>query len=460
MSRLSAGLRLATRRINRAATTRPMLFFEPSPALRVFAASNEPRILVRAANRVGKTRHAAYKMARYMREHPGSRCRAVGPTNRQANNVLARYLNDFLKEDLRRGSYWTEGRGYNANNTAVLGNGSICQIMSYEQAPDAHAGDELDVVWLDEPPTQPIFQETLARVLSRNGAVWCTLTAVGRPVKWLRQIVEADDSPWNQHVVAFSREAAPWYSRKQVDDWLKEMTASPWQYAQRIQGAWEGVTDDRCLSAFSDSSVLPLSVGTRSGWEPGRQVHSALVVDHGEKAGHSAWLLFAWQVVRRTVSGPVLRIRILDEWTNPKRMSDRTEARAVADRVRANGLELGDLDFAVGDINSAGKSAGGRSLNESYELIFAEMMGRAGAPTLQFRPAIKGTDSINAGLIRCNQLLDSGALTVSEQCQQLVEAASHWAGKDDDLKHIIDALRYGVTAILEETGADPARIAA
>lgn len=465
---MNARVRLAARRLQRALGIRPMLFFEPSPALSWFVRDRRKRIVVRAANRVGKTRHATYKASKHAVENPGSRIRVVGPTTKMVNNVHARYLNDFLRDHLREGSYYTEGRGFNAGNTIVLKNGSIIQLMSYEQTPDAHAGDELDIVLLDEPPTQAIFQESLARVLSRDGAVWITLTAVGRPVKWLRQIVEAVDSPWVQYVVRFSAASAPWYSAAQIASFLRDMAAAPWQYAQRIEGAWEGVTDDRRLSAFSGSNVVPLTVGMAQGWPiQGRDVHVALAVDHGEDAGHSAWLLFAWQIVKRSRYGNTVAIRVLNEWTNPKRMSAEREAAAVRDMVVAAGLRLQDLDFVVGDINSAGKTSGASSLNEVYEAIFARMMGaKPEAPVLRFRSAKKGADSIDTGLIVCNQLFGAevadavSALAVSEQCEKLVEACSHWTGKNDDMKHLIDCLRYGTTAIVVETGAEPARLAA
>lgn len=457
---MNARTRAAALALRHSVTQSPLLYFDPSPPLAAFGRDDSRRILVRAANRVGKTRHAAWKLGRYMLANPGARCRAVGPTARQVNNVLARYLAHFLGPSLARGSYWTEGRGFNAANLIKLGNGSICQLMSYEQTPDAHAGDEMDVIWLDEPPSPPIFQESLARLLSRDGALWLTLTAVGRPVKWLRQLIQAEGSTWSEHVVRFTRDAVPWYSRSQVDAWLAEMASVPWQYAQRVECAWEGVTEDRRLSAFSDRNVVPLTVGARQGWDERRPVHAALVADHGEDAGHSAWVLFLWQVAHHRLGSPTLAIRAADCWTNAKRMSAEREARAVADMVSANGVTLADLDFAVGDINSAGKSAGGRSLNQVYEGLFARMMGESPErPTLLFRPAHKGADSIDAGLMRCNQLLDAGQLMLSERAELLCEAAAHWAGKQDDMVHLVDALRYGVVAILDETGAEPIRLA-
>ena len=43
---------------------RQLMLFQPSPALVGFMGSTARRILVRAANRVGKTKHAAAKLAK------------------------------------------------------------------------------------------------------------------------------------------------------------------------------------------------------------------------------------------------------------------------------------------------------------------------------------------------------------------------------------------------------------
>lgn len=453
--KLSAAVRLAAQLLRGTYDRRPGLFFYPSPGLTRFWESTRKRILVIAANRVGKTYSAAAKLARRLIERT-IRARMVGPTNKMVNQVHGRYLYAFLRDYLKEGCSWNARTGFNGGNIIELKNGSICQLMSYEQTPDAHAGDDLDLVVLDEPPPPGIFMESEGRVFSRDGDLWLTFTAVGRPIKWFKEIACAKNSEWEVHQVALTPENAPWMTRKQVRDRIRRAAATPWQYAQRILGAWDGLSDDRSLASWTDRQLVTLAVSAREGWpRSGAPVHLALAVDHGEGAGHSVWLLIGWQVVSRSVAGAKLCIRVLGEWTNKRRVSAETEAAGVARMVLAAGVRLREVEWAVGDVNSAGKSDGARSLNEAYEAIFAQIMRRPGNPRIRFRPARKGADSIEYGLTVLNQLFDGGDLWISEACGLLCEAVSHWQGKDDDLKHRIDALRYGITAICEEEGAEP-----
>ena len=60
-------------RIRATLADNPLALFSPSPALRDFMGGKGRRILVRAANRTGKTRHAAAKLAALMLATPHGR---------------------------------------------------------------------------------------------------------------------------------------------------------------------------------------------------------------------------------------------------------------------------------------------------------------------------------------------------------------------------------------------------
>lgn len=472
---LAAGVRLASRRLRRATRARPGLFFECSPGLVDFLADESPRQCVLAANRVGKTFQAIYKLAREMIQRPGIRCRIVGPNMKRVNRLHGRYLAQHLKGWLASNSRWNEGTGFNNYNLAVCANGSTCELLSYEQDPQAHASDDMDIVLLDEPPPPGHFTEAEARVFSRKGQVWVTLTAVGRPVEWFKEVVRqgmADrdagrGAGWSFYQLGLSRKNCPWYTEEQIQERIREVARTPWEYAQRIDGAWDGVSADRRFGTFEDANLLTLAVTLKQGWPaPAKRVNLALSIDHGEAAGHSHWILFGWQVVKSTKYGPEIYIRAIAEWTNPRRMSPRNEALAIQSLLKGLGLGLEQIAWCVGDTNSAGKSDTARTLNQQFEVEFARLMGASpDAPILRVRPAKKGPDSVDGGVATCNGLFDSQAgtgraLQVSEACAVLLQALRHWAGKDDDLKHPSDSFRYGVTEIVREVGWEPARLMA
>lgn len=53
---------------------------------------------------------------------------------------------------------------------------SLLSFKSYEQGRKAYEGTEQDVVWLDEEPPKPIYDECLVRTMTTNGLILCTFT--------------------------------------------------------------------------------------------------------------------------------------------------------------------------------------------------------------------------------------------------------------------------------------------
>ena len=462
----------------------PRLFFRASPALQAFRRDEAKRQCVLAANRVGKTYHAVEKMAQRMIERPGYRARVVGPTDKQVTRVHAEYLYGFLKAHLASGCTYKRGIGFNRHNLIVLGNGSTCELLNYKQDPDAHASSSLDLVVLDEPPPRWAFVEAEARVFDRDGEVWVTLTAVGRPTGWLREIVEEGIAErleggegWSFYQVALSVQNCPWYTPKQVERRIREVGRTPWEYAQRIEGAWDGVTEGRWFVGYSDKSVAHTRTPLQEFPLPRQPVQVVLSVDHGDAPGNSVWLAFGLQVVRRTRWGIELVVRVLGEYSNPKRQGAAEEIAAVAEMLGDVHPELNfvNVDWCVGDTNIAAKNNdGARLLNDVYELeigrwLHARGLCGPGETPVLFRRAKKGPGTIPAGVALANQLLQTPvvhrdltwpAVTVHESCAKLHAALSHWAGADDDLKHWADAFRYGVRAILDDHGWKPSQAVA
>lgn len=422
-----------------------MLTFRPSPVLADFVANEEDRlVLVRAANRVGKTRHATFKAAKFAVDHPESRGRFCGPSRRQVQDVVGRYLSEFLAPHLHRSSYYTPGRGWN-QPTIRLRNGSLIQLRSYEDHPTAHAGDELDFAVLDEPPPAHIYLETLARLMSRRGRCWITLTPVGRPVDWLREVVEADGSPWRQYVAAFSREACPWYTEDQVRTWLETMEASPWEYDQRIRGAWDGVTLDRFFAGFSESNVDEAAI------DAGTDVEVALAIDHGEVGANTVGLLLVWGggAPRTGLSWAPQAGRhvwVLDEHVSEDGDSEVEHAAGLVAMLKRHGIRPSEVKIAVGDTNRRGNWR----VNDMLTAEVARQLKRKHAP---FR-FVAATKDRNWGHRVVNGAFRRRELFVHPRCEAVTRTLRHWkggkTGEDGALSHAADALRYGVLSILAD----------
>lgn len=410
--------------------------FKPSPGLKEFYYDQESAFTcLRAANRVGKTFHACHKGAKFLIENPESRVRLVGPTKQQAQDVIGRYMASFLVGQLASGSYYVDGKGWNSN-TIRLKNGSICQLKSFEDHPNSHAGDELDLIIMDEPPTKPIFAESMTRLVSRDGKCVIALTPVGRPVEWFRELVEADGSKWKQYVVAFTRENCPWYTEGQYQKQLDAIDSAPWERAQRLYGDWEGAETDRKFMGFTEQNEIKTV--------PNGNWRVCLSMDHGEKMGSQIAHLILYN---DNHSHP--QIIVADEYVSPKATTPEEDADYIIDMLNRNGVSPDSVDLAVGDINF-GKTAGVR-INELLLQNITRKLHRK-RPPFQITTPLRSQGAKEWSMRCMNHALRRNDMKVLAKCTFLKKGLKYWKGqergKGSDVRHAIDACRYGVLAIL------------
>lgn len=411
--------------------TNKLSTFTPSPALVDFMDDENPRIFVRAANRVGKTVHAAAKFIKRMLDKPG-RYRAIGVTHKQTIDVISKLLYEFIPPNqMSPDCKYTLTNGF-SNRLIILKNGSLCEIKSCDQDPVAHAGSDLDGVWCDEPPPRAIFSENLGRVFSRSGFFWVTATPIGRPLEWFKEIIEADDTEWKEYVVALTKDNCPWYAQAQIDKFYKEMLSQPWDYRQRIFGDWEGITTGRIFSGFDPDCLFTVL--------PKGNYYRGIGLDHGESAGKQAAIYVLWDQ-----DG----IWVTDERINTKATSPIEDGLAIRQMLSKNKCPVEKVNFWKGDSNSAGKLGSGRKINAilAEEISKQEGWRKVG---IEIETPYKNGGSIDLGYKLINGAFLEGKLHIHENCVTLIKSLKHFTGKEEDLKHVLDALRYILHDTLEE----------
>jgi len=424
-----------------------LVTFRPSVVFVDLLTETAPQILIRAANRVGKTRHVAWLVAKRMVEQPGYRARVVGPTHSHIHKVLGKYLADFLTPYLAPGSRYVHGKGWGSGrvDTIILANGSTCELKSLKDDVEAHSGTSLHLVAMDEPPTPEHYVENAARVMDTGGQLIVAATMVGRSVRWLRELVQGKgevDAPagrtmhpsgWLQIVAQFSRANCPWYSQEQVEQWLEVMRASAWQWAQRIEAAWDGVTLERLFTGVSER--------TFTFDDPEGRSRIGLGIDHGEVQGHQAAVLVAYTGTRTFV---------IDEYLNEIATTPEEDAHAILQMLAAHRIDPTHMDIAVGDLNTS-KGFAGYSVNEALQEAFAQQLHRK-TPPFVIQPADKARGSVDWGLRCINAAALRGELQVHHRCHHLSQCLKHWKGttrgEDGKLAHIADAFRYVLVAAI------------
>ncbi len=422
--------------------------FKPSPAMIPWVVGGGRRILVRAGNRVGKSRHAAARLVAAALTHPGGLYRAVGVTFKQAARVVGKLLHEFIPpRAIRRGSHYDSARGWR-DQLIRLTNGAEIEIRSYDQEQTAHAGNPLDGVWLDEPPPQPIFTENQTRLTDRNGWMLVTCTPAGYPLKWFRELV-ATSPFWREFVIPFDHRSCPWYSAERIAEVINEARFMPSTFAQRIEGAWEGVTIGRFFAGFEpEQHVKGRDRGLAS-----PSLRWRLGLDHGQGANREVGILSAI----RTVNGACKAVHVAREFKSGAGLMGAREIAvgikaALCDVCEAADLELdallGRLEI-YGDSNAAGLGKAGRYNDE----IMAELRAVGIHNPIRSPVKVQGAREDCEALI--NSLAIRGGLTVDPTCILTLDGLNHYVQGKEAHKDAIDALRYGLYDLLTSRPTGP-----
>jgi len=409
------------------------------PTAARFLRDNSARSLLRAGNRAGKTYVGSIRAWDHVLGAPG-RTLLVLPADHTAKiQVIGKQLYELAPTSHLVGSDFDLRRGWR-NDLIELRNGSRILFRSGEGAAKAVAGVEATGGWFDEPPSSIVLDELLARVAVSQGPVWGTLTPIGVNARPLQLRVEGDPAAgrppgetWQQYVLPLTAEECPWRTPESIAAQLDGL--APWARAQRGEGGWEGETVDRVFTGFTEESVVAAV--------PQRSWQVLIGIDHGELAGHEVAVLVLWDP-------QTPQMIILDEYVNATRSDPDADVLGIREMLARHELAPRHVDNIVGDTNSAGKTAGGRTIND----LMADLLG------VPVHPAAKGPGSVDAGVSLLDLAMRRGLLRVHQRCVLLIRSLRHWAGADDDLKHPIDALRYVATEPLQDAMRPPSWLVA
>lgn len=416
----------------------PLARYEPGPPHRAFLEDPARFRLLRAPSQSGKTMTAAYEtVCRCLGVHPHLdvppppiEARVVCHSFRQSVVVQTKVYDMIPAGVLEADCTFHPVRGFK-HNTITFCNGSRVVFVTSEQARLALASATLDLCWIDEPPPPEMYAESVSRLVQTGGCLYMTLTPVGRPVDWLREVV--DDGVISETHYSLSTKSCPWMTQAQVDEAIS--VCLPSQRPQVIYGDWDGVTPDRYFAAFDDGMVTEKM--------PDRELHIGLGVDHGEDVGREVALLCAFE---RDPKRP--KVWFLDEYVSGGRTGIEADALGIVAMLERAGFGPEVVDEARGDTNSAGKSAAGYAINALLTEAIASLSGYPEhSPPFRIRPAKKGPGSVVYTSRLLHAAMVKGDLFIHPNCSSLIESFRHWRGPggdqaNKDLSHALDAARY------------------
>jgi len=350
---------------------------------------------------------------------------------------------------------YVEGIGYTYRSRKMLKvkdelGGALLVAKGGSQDVLAMEGDKIGWLWVDEPPKRSHWSGCRSRVDRTGGPMWCTFTPIGRPVAWLRTILEGNKSLdvhpepgwWVEHF-SLCRENAPHLADHIIQNMVDG--CAPWEVPQRIRAEWEGLTEARWIPAFTDRLGYDV-FGDDEELPESAQV-CALGADYGERPGATVWVLI---LVDETAN----RVWVLGEWVSQGRLTEIEEVKAVHDTLLAGwGVTWQNIDRMRGDSNSAGRRGVATTVNELMERAIARSANLPRCP-FNIETPYKGPGSIRARARMVNTAILEGRLKVHKDCARLRETLSHWCGEpNSELKHAFDAFGYIAEDWLAPEGA-------
>ena len=447
-----AQLAQAAYQLQKRAVADPLAYWRPTKPQLEFLQDPSRLKLARAGNQVGKTTLGLVEVIyRCLGAHPHI---SVRPAPIEAWIIVQSWESSLSvqgklwallpKDALVEETEYTPGRGFRGRTPIIrFKNGSVIRVRTTQQGSLALAGSTIDVVLIDEPPPEEIWNELVPRVLRNHGTIILTLTPVGAPLGWLKKLTE--EGKVRDFCFPLTVEnttpigCSPLMTQEQIDSFSESIL--PQQRAQRIFGDWESLwTQGRVFQMFDPSRHVKAEV-------PTGEALIGIGIDHGTEVGAQVGVLVAMVKDYEATGHP--RIYVLDQVQTDGQTTPDQDARMLLEMLRRAGLQWSSVDLWVGDRRVYGRKNG--SLKSNAMLMSAmERALRLPTGSLPFRikTAYKPAGSVFEGIRILSAAMLRGDFFLHPRCARLADDLQRWDGREaSEHKHSIDALRYTLELI-------------
>jgi hypothetical protein len=431
----------------------PLQYFRPTPPQLAFLRCSSPVAMLRAGNQLGKTwAGVADCLYRALGDHPYQLVPAppqeiwiVCVSWEQSLAIQKKVWQLVPKRELKPDCVFVEGKGFTGRVPVVrFRNGSIIRIKTGNQGAIGLAGATISHVLMDEVPPAEVWSELAARVLRQRGKLRLTLTPVGRPAEWLKELVDRGEVV-DLHYGLSEDNLTPFGGRPllRADEITRlENQYLPQERRQRIHGDWSaGFSEGRVFAGFDDVKHVTTDL-------PAGEVMIGIGIDHGSTEGSQVATLCAVDRTGGHEGNP--RFWILDQAISSGLTTPEQDAHDILAMLKRNGLTVESVDRWVGDRKHGGRTWGGKKSNallmQGFERVLKLPIG-----SLPFRisTAWKPRGSVFEGArILHAAMLRPEDFHIHPRCKALIEDLRHWCGDDDEHKHGIDSLRYGAVELV------------
>ena len=440
----------------------PLKFARFTPPQEKFLRCEDKLFLLRGGNQIGKSfAGAAETIWRCLGTHPYKKTSPppieawIVCHSHNQSLIIQEKLWDLLpKAALCDDVEHIRGKGFRGVTAVVrFKNGSIIRFRTSGQTGTgkgtvAVASGTVDWVWIDEPPAPHIWSELVARTLRNRGQIGITMTPVGIPVDYLREMCEAGqvtDIPAPLTVENVTVAGRPLLSKEEIEN--MERSYLKFDRAARMEGSWEGFTPDGIIfEQFRDELISDVR-------PPDGEWRLSIGIDHGSAAGSQCAVLVGVLIPdprKKTEGENDFYVYVMDEYVSSGAEAA-VHARGILSMIRRNNLDHNKIHRWTGDRSHKGDRYGGRMSNTMLRSAFEHVLGYPRGRGFRIHTAYKPSYSVYYGVRVLHELQAKSRFQVNPRCAETIKSIKNWAlmknGRMDvnsQHKHLIDALRYAI----------------
>ena len=335
-------------------------------------------VLLRGGNQIGKTQCGAFDTICRLRGFHPFKPVPLAPVEvwivvhswEQSKTIQAKFHEMMPKDLLHPSVEFVPGKGYRGTGAPVIRckNGSIARFKTTNQGTLGLSAGTVDYIWVDEPPPPHIIGELKSRITRTRGSMLLTMTPIGAPVDYLKQMVA--DGIVSEHVGIMSVEnTTPKGCRPMMSaDEIEKLRLSflPIDRDARMNGDWEGgIPEGRIFDHFTEDLISDLTP------DPNRQYVWSIGIDHGHDIASQVAILVAIDVT--DMDNPI--VYVVDEYI-ASGASAEVHAKSIVAMIKRNGLDISSIQRWTGDRAHGGsKNNGGRMSNTMLTAAFCNILG-------------------------------------------------------------------------------------
>lgn len=435
----------------------PLRFYRPTLSGLAMLADTSRYVLMRGPNQAGKTWTLAADLldcllglGRWNPKRPRKHRVPVKVWVLCASHKNAKDVADKIMELAPAGSLHPDTtmgtRGFTAG-LLRMANGSEAWFKTVNQNRSGQGkGLEtatLDGVFVDEPPPEHVWSPLVARVNQRRGFIRVYMCPQDGTGNWLRPLVESGQLAEHTYGLTVANcwpigAFRPFKDQDQIDDF--KANVRPSQYAQRIEGAWEGQPDEAYFPDFDTRAhVIPTPLAGK-GWRV------AVGVDYGPAIGKPAVALVA--VRNGQAMEPTVQFLDSERCPPTERWGDLEIARAIKSMLDRHSLRLEDIDAWTGD-RPATDRQGSRQSNARTWAALLQLYGRPPSRS-PFKVPRKWQGCVQTVCEQLNALFVRGRAHVVARAIALIQFFELFDGDvNHSTKDVGDAARYAFQALVK-----------